>query len=109
MKTLAVEEFARIVAVAATVLIAVTMLGACNRSGSQTSEQHVPEAPKVAETSPASAPAAPPAADSQADKSGTANANDPPMKAMSPKEEATSMPQPGQANDHSTVAGDGKK
>jgi len=123
MKTLATGEFARIVAVAATVLISVTLLGACNRSDSQTSQRHAPAAPKVSETSPApppaappaadsqasSPPTAPPAADSQADKSETANANDPPMKPMSPREESASMPQPGQANDHSTVAGDGKK
>jgi len=41
--------------------------------------------------------------------SGTANANDQPMKSMSKEEESTSMPQPGQANDHSTVAKDSKK
>jgi hypothetical protein len=39
----------------------------------------------------------------------TANANDPPMKAMTKEEESTSMPQPGQANDHSTLAKDPKK
>ena len=101
-------QFACIVAIAVAALFTVTMLGACNRSDGQTSQQHAPAAPKVAE-SPASPPPTPPAADSQSDKSETANANDPPMKSMSPKEEATSIPQPGQANDHSTVAGDGKK
>ena len=39
----------------------------------------------------------------------TANANDQPQKPMTKQEESTSMPQPAQANDHSTVAGDGKK
>jgi hypothetical protein len=39
----------------------------------------------------------------------TADANDQPQKPMTKQEESTSMPQPGQANDHSTVAGDGKK
>ena len=39
----------------------------------------------------------------------TSNANDPPMKAMTREEESASMPQPGQANDHSTLADDSKK
>ena len=39
----------------------------------------------------------------------TANANVPPMKAMTKEEYSTSMPQPGQANDHSTLANDPKK
>src|SRR5215470_7409161 len=39
----------------------------------------------------------------------TANANAQPMKSMTKQEESTSMPQPAQANDHSTLAGDGKK
>ena len=34
----------------------------------------------------------------------TAKASDPPMKQMSKEEEANSMPLPGQANDHSTLA-----
>lgn len=39
----------------------------------------------------------------------TANANDEPMKSMTKAEESTSMPQPGQTNDHSTLANDSKK
>jgi hypothetical protein len=38
-----------------------------------------------------------------------ANANDQPMKSMTKAEQSTSMPQPGQANDHSTLAKDSKK
>lgn len=65
-------------------------------------------------SSPPSAAAAPPATTetSSAEKPNaapTANANDQPQKPMSKQEESTSMPQPGQANDHSTLAGDGKK
>jgi hypothetical protein len=39
----------------------------------------------------------------------TANASDQPMKTMTKAEESKSMPQPGQANDHSTLAKDSKK
>jgi hypothetical protein len=38
-----------------------------------------------------------------------ASANDQPMKSMTKAEESNSMPMPGQANDHSTVAKDSKK
>jgi hypothetical protein len=38
----------------------------------------------------------------------TAKGTDPPMKSMDKDEESKAMPQPGQANDHSTVAQDPK-
>jgi hypothetical protein len=41
--------------------------------------------------------------------SDTANGNDEPMKTMTKAQENTSMPMPGQVNDHSTLAGDPKK
>ena len=66
--------------------------------------------PHTAEPSRDTGPPPPlPAAPGRANASETANASDPPMKAMQPEEESTSMPQPGQANDHSTLANDGKK
>jgi hypothetical protein len=59
-------------------------------------------------TAPVSLP--PSAVPSEASKpSGTANANDQPMKSMSKEEESTSMPRPGQANDDSTLVKDSKK
>jgi hypothetical protein len=61
---------------------------------------------------PTAAPPSATAQSSSAEKPNpttTANANDQPQKPMTKQEESTSMPQPAQANDHSTVAGDGKK
>ena len=78
---------------------------ACERA-----PQRVPDAP-AATTSP-TPPAPPPSASTVmegAKSAETANANDQPMKSMTKAEESTSMPQPGQANDHSTVAKDSKK
>lgn len=79
-------------------------LAACDRAPDRASNS--PTATTT--TAPVSLP--PSAVASEATKpSGTANANDQPMKSMSKEEESTSMPQPGQANDHSTVAGDSRK
>jgi hypothetical protein len=50
-----------------------------------------------------------PAVTEGAKNTATANANDQPMKAMTKGEESASMPQRGQANDHSTLAKDSKK
>ncbi len=78
---------------------------ACDRA-----PQRVPDAP-AATTSP-TLPTSPPPASPVTEgvkSSETANANDQPMKSMTKAEESTSMPQPGQANDHSTVAKDSKK
>jgi hypothetical protein len=74
-----------------------------DKTSSQTTSKSTAE-------STAAAPASPtPQAKQRADPSETANANAQPMKPMSKQEESTSMPQPAQANDHSTLAGDGKK
>src|ERR1022692_543355 len=79
-------------------------LAACDRAPDRASNSPTP----TTTTAPVSLP--PSAVASEATKpSGTANANDQPMKSMSKEEESTSMPQPGQANDHSTVAGDSRK
>ena len=78
---------------------------ACERA-----PQRAPDAP-AATTSP-TPPASPPPASAVtegAKSSVTANANDQPMKSRTKAEESTSMPQPGQANDDSTVAKDSKK
>lgn len=50
-----------------------------------------------------------PAATEGANSAQTANVQDQPMKSMTKEEESTSMPQPGQANDHSTLAKDSKQ
>ena len=93
----------RSVAVAFAMLLAIEGgLAACDRT-----PQGTPES-QAATTAPVSLP--PSASTIEGVKpSGTANANDQPMKSMSKEEESTSMPQPGQANDHSTVANDSKK
>jgi hypothetical protein len=44
----------------------------------------------------------------KANSAETAKGTDPPMKSMDKDEESKAMPQPGQANDHSTVAQDPK-
>ena len=75
--------------------------------------------PRAADTSPpsAAAPAAPTSppqisatdgANNGARGAEGADANAEPMKPMTKEEESTSMPQPGQANDHSTLAKDTK-
>ncbi len=63
-------------------------------------------APATASTLTARSPV--PAATEGARTGDTANANAPPMKLMTKEEESASMPQPGQANDHSTTAKDKK-
>lgn len=83
-------------------------------------ERTPPQAPdaKMASTPPRESSPVPattegaksvPPATERARSEQTANANDAPMKAMTKEEESTSMPQPGQANDHSTLAKDSKK
>jgi hypothetical protein len=80
-------------------LVLASGLAACNRA--QDSRVAAPTA-TVAPTSPV------PPASSVTDRvgAGTANANDQPMKSMTKTEESNSMPRPGQANDHSTLAKD---
>ncbi len=82
-------------------------ISACDRA-----PQRPPDAPMatVAPTpSPLPAPSVTEGATEGAKRGETANANDQPMKSMTKAEESSSMPQPGQANDHSTVAKDSKK
>ncbi len=84
-------------------LVLASGLAACDRA--QDSRTDAPTA-TVAPTSPV------PPASSVTDGVGpgtTANANDQPMKSMTKSEESSSMPRPGQANDHSTLAKDPAK
>ena len=76
---------------------------ACDRA-----QQRAPDA-KMSAVPPTASPSPVPAVTEGAKSAETANANDQPMKSMTKAEESTSMPQPGQANDHSTLVGDPKK
>ena len=78
-------------------------IAACDRAPQRAAEAKVSTAPPPASPSPI------PAATEGAQPAETANANDQPMKVMTKGEESTSMPQPGQANDHSTLAKDAQK
>jgi hypothetical protein len=77
-------------------------IAACDRA-----PQRAPDA-KMSAVPPPASPLPVPAVTEGAKSAETANANDQPMKSMTKKEESTSMPQPGQANDHSTLAKDPK-
>jgi hypothetical protein len=81
-------------------------IAACDRA-----PQVAPEAKLSAATQPAAKPppVPVPAVTEGAHSAQTATANEPPMKSMSKEEESASMPLPGQANDHSTLAKDSKK
>lgn len=79
-------------------------------SNSQPTPPAVP--PATSDTSSSGTPAAAPQAQQSAQDatSGqTANANDRPMSSMDKDQETKAMPQPGQANDHSTLAQDPKQ
>ena len=78
-------------------------IAACDRA-----PQRPPDGPAAA-IAPTVAPLPAPSATDVIKRAETANANDPPMKSMTKAEESTSMPQPGQANDHSTLVKDSKK
>lgn len=66
-----------------------------------------PTVPPASTALPADAtPSGTPAGTTQPD---TAKASDPPMESMTKQAESKSMPMPGQANDHSTLAKDPKK
>jgi hypothetical protein len=79
----------------------------CNEPTTQRSAESRVSSPPIAATAP---PTTTESSSAEKPNAGlTANANDQPQKPMNKQEESTSMPQPGQANDHSTVAGDGKK
>jgi hypothetical protein len=86
------------------ILLALTAgMAACDRA-----PERPPEAPPATVAPAASALPAP--SGTEGTKRGeTSNANDQPMKSMTKAEESTSMPMPGQANDHSTLAKDSKK
>ena len=92
-------------------------LAACNRSdtASERMASRTPTSPSATPTAPAApAPAAQPSDPSAtstasgANSSETAKSTDKPMSSMDKNEESKSMPQPGQANDHSTLAQDPK-
>ena len=83
--------------------VIVLALAACDRSPA-----HPPEASPAA-VAPTASPLPAPSGTEGTKREATANANDQPMKSMTKAEESTSMPMPGQANDHSTLAKDSKK
>jgi hypothetical protein len=86
--------------------IALAIVG-CNQPTTQRSAEPNVSSPPISATAPPVTTGSSSA--EKANAAPTANANDQPQKPMTKQEESTSMPQPGQANDHSTVAGDGKK
>ena len=98
----------RLIAILA-ITVASVAVGAC--SGSNEDSRRIPpqaaagSGPPSGATGSTSAPT-PPAGGTNSSE--TAKASDEPMKPMTKEEEANSMPQPGQANDHSTVAKDPK-
>jgi hypothetical protein len=67
------------------------------------------DAGEPAASSIASAPSQSPAPDRRSNTGQTAKASDDPLKRMDKEEESQSMPRPGQANDHSTLAPKGSK
>jgi hypothetical protein len=78
-------------------------IAACDRAPPARSDAMPSAAP------PPVSPPQVPAVIEGANSAQTANAQGQPMKSMTKEEESTSMPQPGQANDHSTLAKDSKK
>jgi len=86
-----------------TLLVLGAGIAACDRAPQHEAQTKVSAVPPPAPPSPM------PAVTEGAKNTATANANDQPMKAMTQGEESASMPQPGQANDHSTLAKDSKK
>ena len=78
-------------------------MAACDRA-----PQRPPDAP-MATVAPTASPLPAPSVTEGTKRGETANANDQPMKSMTKAEESSSMPQPGQANDHSTLLKDPKK
>jgi len=94
------------------VVVAASIFGGCDQTGSRLADRDKTSSQTTStSTTPASTPSTSPTpqAKQSAVSAETANANAQPMKPMSKQEESTSMPQPAQANDHSTLAGDGKK
>jgi hypothetical protein len=94
--------------------IAALALGGCGKTDHDVKASDQAQPPQASTSStPPSTP--PPSQMAQADSAVDANASetakgsDAPMKSMSKDEESKAMPQPGQANDHSTVAQDPKE
>jgi hypothetical protein len=101
-------DAARLIAILA-VTVASVAVGAC--SGSNEDARRSPSQAAAGSGPPSGSAASTPAPTPPAggtSSSETAKASDEPMKSMTKEEEANSMPQPGQANDHSTVAKDPK-
>lgn len=92
-------------------IAAASILGGCDRGEARFADRDKTSSRSGSQDMSVSAPTTPmtPQATQPASGAETANANAQPMKPMSKQEESTSMPQPAQANDHSTLAGDGKK
>jgi hypothetical protein len=87
------------------------LLGSCGQASD--SQKAVSTASQASAPSPAPSPAQPPvpaatSSEPKPSRAETAKASDEPMKSMNKEEEAKSMPRPGQANDHSTLAKDPK-
>ena len=118
------SELTRARSFAGLVTMAALMLGlaACDRSDPAAAPRETVRTPSPPPTATSTAPGSPqqgtqPLADasSSAPSSGepahqneTATNSDAPMKPMDKNEESKAMPQPGQVNDHSTVAQDPK-
>jgi hypothetical protein len=98
------RRFHALPSVLGTVLVLGAAIAGCDRA-----PPHSQEAPTANVVASPPAPSVTPSATEGTSGGKTANANDPPMKSMSKQEESSSMPQPGQANDHSTLATDSKK
>jgi hypothetical protein len=79
-------------------------LTACDRA-----PQVAPDVKTSAIPPPTASTPSVPAVAEGANSAETSNANNQAMKSMTKEEESTSMPQPGQANDHSTLAKGSKK
>jgi hypothetical protein len=94
--------------------VAALALAACDKADNRVkADRGQPTPPQASASTPPTA--SPPPQTAQADTGGdakadeTAKANDEPMKPMSKDEEDKAMPQPGQNNDHSTLAQDPKQ
>ena len=94
--------------------VAAFALVACDKADNRVKAADTQRSPPQSASSTPS-PAPPPSQTTQADTrtdvnaSETAKGSDAPMKSMDKNEEQKAMPQPGQANDHSTLAQDPKQ
>ena len=95
---------------AAAVLLSALAAAACDRPSSSVDTRPSATTPApAAQIADRSESSGVPAAREGAKAGEGANANAEPMKAMTRDEESTTMPQPAQANDHSTLAKDSNK